>query len=290
MQPRRDASLRSGQPDRPRLPPAPREVRHVVAEGGRGRSLAAQRGCRRREEVTAAGPRSPASHRTELLTPQSVPRRSISTPQTGQAKHRAGGETASTLIPAFCGHQRQRPQEIVAAPEQLIMCRRRRPRTKANDQDRSAGVCAFSLTSRITQRDGTTGRDAPGSRTLLYPGDPAPAPAGLHRDVHGRPAACRNPGLLDDSGLASASRPRVSPGVSRHPAGSPAIPEPGPQARRRSGRPGRASTFTPCAVTLDQLHRQGRSPCGRHDGRGRQRAAAIQEDPVGGIMWVILDH
>ena len=38
----------------------------------------------------------------------------------------------------------------------------------------SAGVCAFSLTSRITQRDGTTGRDAPGSRTLLYPGDPGP--------------------------------------------------------------------------------------------------------------------
>ena len=39
---------------------------------------------------------------------------------------------------------------------------------------RTAGVCAFSLTSRITQRDGTTGRDAPGSRTLLYPGDPGP--------------------------------------------------------------------------------------------------------------------
>jgi len=35
-------------------------------------------------------------------------------------------------------------------------------------------VCAFSLTSRITQRDSTTGRDAPGSRTLLYPGDPGP--------------------------------------------------------------------------------------------------------------------
>jgi hypothetical protein len=40
-----------------------------------------------------------------------------------------------------------------------------------------AGVCPFSLTSRITQRDSTTGRDAPGSRTLLYPGHPGPAPA-----------------------------------------------------------------------------------------------------------------
>jgi hypothetical protein len=38
----------------------------------------------------------------------------------------------------------------------------------------TAGVCAFSTTSRITQRDGTTWRDAPGSRTLLYPGDPGP--------------------------------------------------------------------------------------------------------------------
>ncbi len=80
----------------------------------------------------------------------------------------------------------------------------------------------------------------------------------LHRDVHGRPAACRNPGLLDDSGLASASRPRIA-GVRRHPAGSPAIPEPGPRARRHPGVPA-GLPFTPCAVTLDQLHRQGDGP------------------------------
>src|SRR6266568_3527866 len=43
-----------------------------------------------------------------------------------------------------------------------------------SDPSITAGVCAFSLTSRITQRDGTTGRDAPGSRTLLYPCDPGP--------------------------------------------------------------------------------------------------------------------
>ena len=50
-----------------------------------------------------------------------------------------------------------------------------------------------------------------------------------------------------------------SPGVRRHPAGSPAIPEPGPRARRHPGVPA-GLPFTPCAVTLDQLHRQGDGP------------------------------
>jgi len=68
----------------------------------------------------------------------------------------------------------------------------------------------------------------------------------LHRDVHGRPAACRNPGLLDDSGLASASRPRIARGP-QAPGGSPAIPEPGPRARRHPGVPA-GLPFTPCAV------------------------------------------
>jgi hypothetical protein len=81
----------------------------------------------------------------------------------------------------------------------------------------------------------------------------------LHCDVHGRPAACRNPGLLDDSGLASASRPRIARGP-QAPAGSPAIPEPGPRARRHPGAPA-GLPFTPCAVTLDQLHRQRDGPC-----------------------------
>jgi predicted nucleotidyltransferase len=53
--------------------------------------------------------------------------------------------------------------------------RRRRSTVLAVGQlRRSAGLCAFSLTSRMTQRDGTTGRDAPGSRTSCTPGDPAP--------------------------------------------------------------------------------------------------------------------
>ena len=37
---------------------------------------------------------------------------------------------------------------------------------------------AFSLTSRITQRDGNTAHDSPGSRTLLYPDGPGPPRVG----------------------------------------------------------------------------------------------------------------
>jgi hypothetical protein len=47
-----------------------------------------------------------------------------------------------------------------------------------------------------------------------------------------------------------------SPGVRRHPADSPAIPQPGPRAQRHPSVPA-GLPFTPCAVTLDQLHRQG---------------------------------
>jgi hypothetical protein len=54
----------------------------------------------------------------------------------------------------------------------------------------SAAVCAFTLTLRITQRDGTSERDAPSSRTPPVPAT-GTAPGPLHRDVHGRPAACR---------------------------------------------------------------------------------------------------
>jgi len=102
----------------------------------------------------------------------------------------------------------------------------------------------------------------------------------LHRDVHGRPAACRNPGLLDDSGLASASRPRIARDR-RHPAGSPAIPEPGPRVRRHPGVPA-GLPFTRCAVTLNQLHRQGGGPRAAGTTDGGASATAVREDPVGG--------
>jgi hypothetical protein len=95
----------------------------------------------------------------------------------------------------------------------------------------------------------------------------------LHRDVPGRPAVCRNPGLLDDPALASVSRP-ASPGVRRHPADSRPSRSPLLEPRRHPGVPAGASARS-YAVTLDQPHRQGRrSPCGR-------RGTALQEDLVG---------
>ena len=86
------------------------------------------------------------------------------------------------------------------------------------------------------------------------------APAGLHRDVHGRPAAGRNPGLPDDSGLASASRPRIARGPQAPGRAARPSPEPGPRARRHPGAPRPGPRSPPCAVTLDQLHRQGDGP------------------------------
>jgi hypothetical protein len=74
----------------------------------------------------------------------------------------------------------------------------------------------------------------------------------LHRDVRRRP----EPPAYS---MIPSWRPPPGPGssgVRRHPAGSPAIPEPGPRARRHTGVPA-GLPFTPCAVTLDQLHRPG---------------------------------
>jgi hypothetical protein len=144
----------------------------------------------------------------------------------------------------------------------------------------TAGVCAFSLTSRITQRDGTIGRDAPGSRTLLYPGDPGP-----HRPAPPRRSRASGrlpePGLLDDSGLASASRPRIARGP-QAPGRQPGHPGTRSSSPAASGRPGRAPVHPLRHDPRSAPPPGGRSPCGRHDGRGRQRTTAIQEDPVGG--------
>jgi hypothetical protein len=104
----------------------------------------------------------------------------------------------------------------------------------------------------------------------------------LHREVHRRPAACRDPGLLDDSGLASASRPWSARGP-QAPGRQPGHPGARSSSPAASGRPP-GLPFTPCAVTLDQLHRKGDGPraAGTTDG-GRQHTTAIQEDPVGGM-------
>jgi hypothetical protein len=165
------------------------------------------------------------------------------------------------------GYERQKPASLVFMPDA-----------------RSAGVCAFSPTSRITQRDGTTGRDAPDNCTLLYPGDPGPhRPAPPRRSrASGRlpepPACSMIPGWRPPPGPGS-------PGIRRHPGGSPAIPEPGPRTRRHPGVPA-GLPFTPCAVTLEQFHRQGDDPraAGTTDGdasaprQSRKTLSAALED------------
>jgi hypothetical protein len=73
-----------------------------------------------------------------------------------------------------------------------------------------------------------------------------------------------------------------SPGVRRYPAGSPAIPEPGPRARRHLGVPAGAPVHPLRRYPQSAPPPGRRSPCGRHDERGPLSTTAIQEDPVGG--------
>jgi hypothetical protein len=122
-----------------------------------------------------------------------------------------------------------------------------------------------------------------GSRTCCTPAT-RDRTGRLHRDVlgvrppAGTPAYSMIPGWRPPPGPGS-------PGVRRHPAGSPAIPEPGPRARRHPGVPA-GLPFTPCAVTLDQLHRQGDGPraAGTADGdasaprQSRKTLSAAIED------------
>jgi hypothetical protein len=57
--------------------------------------------------------------------------------------------------------------------------------------------------------------------------------------------------------------------------------------RRHRGVPAGAPPPASCAVTRDQLHRQGAmTPCGMHDGRSTG-ATAIREDPVRGICGIL---
>ena len=127
---------------------------------------------------------------------------------------------------------------------------------------RITSLCAFSLSSRITQRDATTGRDAPGSCTLLHPGA---------RDrngqilcyVHGRPAAARNRGLLDGPGCVCLPAPDRPGSAGARPSRSPVL-EPG---GIRASRQGSRSPPAPCPSI--SFTAKGRSPCGMHDERER---------------------
>jgi hypothetical protein len=121
-------------------------------------------------------------------------------------------------------------------------------------------VCAFSLTSRITQRDGTTGRDAPGSPPSWTPAI-RDRTGRLHRDVHGVPAACQNLGLLDIPGW----RPPPDPGSSGSAGTRPAARLSRSPILKPGGirRPGRAPVQPPrrCPRSAPP------PPGGRYDGR-----------------------
>jgi hypothetical protein len=104
-----------------------------------------------------------------------------------------------------------------------------------------------------------------------------------HRDGHGRPAACQNPGLLDDSGLASASRPRIARG--------PQAPGRRPCRRQMSAFFGRGRrifihTRLPPAASNPQ-EQDGRAATGQPEGEdpsaghGHQQRFACGRSPPG---------
>jgi hypothetical protein len=124
------------------------------------------------------------------------------------------------------------------------------------------------VTSHVAQRDGVAGRGHAGKPHL------APRRPGTHWRAPPRRSggltACRSPARWMLPGLAPFRLPRITPRVSRHPAGS--------RPSRRRPRVPAASDVpaearrSPCAVTHDQPYREGRrAACGMHGGRGCQR-------------------
>ena len=148
-------------------------TRWPPARPGRNRSLPVTAGL-------AAGMR-----RRTPRSPQSLTSNQHSTPRPNGKRTRAA-LPPSTVIPV---------RDVVEAVSPT-----------AETPSRTAAPCAFSLTTRITQRDGRQGTDAPGSRTRV-PG----------------PGRKPEPGRWMSPGWRPSPR---SPAVSGHPAGSPAVRSP----------------------------------------------------------------
>jgi hypothetical protein len=125
--------------------------------------------------------------------------------------------------------------------------------------NRTAAVRAFSLTSRITQRDGRAGRGRAGQP---HPRSGPPAAASRSPGCWISPGWCRSPRSPAVSG--QPGRPRARPrasAASRHPGRSSRSP------LRRDPRPASPSRMTgPCGVSTDE----------------DASAATIRDDPVGG--------
>ena len=137
-----------------------------------------------------------------------------------------------TITSIGVGHPQPRPIIQFCAPRRITPAR---PPTDAG----KAAPCAFSLTIRITQRDGGQDTDAPGSRTHV------PGPG---RQPEPRP--------LDEPGLASV--PPIARGL-QAPGLQPGRPGARPRASAASRHPADAPAH-PCAVTSDQLHRRSDGP------------------------------
>jgi hypothetical protein len=134
---------------------------------------------------------------------------------------------------------------------------------------RSAAVCAFSVTSRATQRDGVAGRGHAGKPHLA-----APRRAGTHWRAPPRRSggltACRSLARWMIPGLASFPPARITPGLQAS-GRQPAIQETSSNSCSIGASRTRLPAH-PCAVTHDQPYGEGRrAACGMHDGRGYQR-------------------
>ena len=118
---------------------------------------------------------------------------------------------------------------------------------------RTAGVCAFSVTSRVTQRDGGTGHGHAGKPHLAAPRRPGTHWRAPPRHSGGL-TACRSPGPLDDSRRA----PFACPGSPVSPGTRPAAGHPGTvlELLQHQGVPAGPPAH-PCAVTHDQPYVAG---------------------------------
>jgi len=138
----------------------------------------------------------------------------------------------------------------------------------------------FSLTSRITQRGAGIGCGRSGQPRPPTSRRTKPQPAGPAVTLPG-PGRLTGAGPLDDPGPAAdvPGRPGARARAQVRDLTRIQVKDVDAIAASRPGSPPPAS----CAVTRDQLHRQGAMDrCGMHDGHSTG-ATAIRKDPVGGM-------
>jgi hypothetical protein len=210
------------------------------------------------------------------------PRRGL-TPATRQRDTGGYGSSSTTLrsprqanFPGShptCARRHRQPAPIVPAPatHDGQISPDRLPRHKAAATPASHPPAALHQILRAARPPRREGQLEP-SR-VLRPGD-RDCTGPLHHDITEPGPRWMIPGRRPSR--ARIARGRHAPG--RHP-GHPGNPSLRPGGIRAS-RPG--SSLIPCAVTRDQLRRQGRrAPYSRHDRRGCQHHGN-PEDPVGG--------